>query len=803
MKKFYLLSFLLVSFSFFASAQNFWTGVAGDGLWSSGLNWTAGVPLNTDDVVLDNLHGAAGNFTVTLPGGVTTTTINTLQITPTVGNSIILHLPSTSTASPGFAITGPGDCIILNEGGILKNSSQAAVIPTIDIANSIRINNAGKYWHNTPRSATPIVDKLSLAAGTEYGIFEYDIPLAGSTAVALSGKTFGSLAFSAAGQGAAKAYLASGGFNLTVRGDFSIYNNATLNLQLTSNTFIGRHLDISGTFYYSPAVGVINRTIFFNGTTEQNISGAGTFTLGANFRNIEILANAKVFLQRDINLPETATFIINTDGSLYTGTNMLTGAGNFIQNTDALLGIGSPDGISLTPVLSGNIQTLGRNYSGLGYYEYNGTTAQITGFGLSGFAKRLIINNSANETVTLTGLLSISELLSLQKGYLATNNVVYPTLEVNATISSPNSLYQPYGETNIGWEKSFVLGQIGIDINTTAKKWAPVGKITATDTLFAPVAIHKFNTSLATYTAEYFPEAHFEIGNVTPPIDHVSSLEFWDISCDAMNTPDKDARITLSWRPRSKVGTGIPADDAQALLDLRIAHFYDDGNGLQWQLDGNNPAFTPVGDPLNYGLIAATGDYTTTFNTPAFTLASKSLFNVLPVKFLQFTAVKNNKNIAVQWQTKEEQNIIHYDIEKSLDGVTFEKTATLNAKNSILFNSYNHTDEHLQNGWNYYRLKITDAQHKSAYSKIIKVKIEENDPVIIYPNPVNNELKINLPPSSSVYTINIVNTSGQVVKRVINANSNVTINVESLIKGVYFLRIHNDLQVLTRKFTKQ
>ena len=802
MKKFYLLLFLLVNLSLFSTAQNFWTGNAGDHLWSSPTNWSLGLPQAAHNVVIDNsIEG--GSFTVIMPDILVT--VASITITPDLGNTITVTLPITNTLQPGLILNGPGDVLLINDGGIFKNSSGAVAGTPINFVNandSIVINNGGKYVHNNARAHAYLVDRLSADPGTETGIFEFDIPTPGTAPISLSARKYGTLMLSAITAGT-KTYIGSGSSDLTVRGDLIINTAVIFSPTLNSNINIAQDLVITGNFTFNPQTnGATNRSIFFNGTVNQNISGAGTFTLGANFRNMEVLANAKVFLQRNINLPVTAAFIINTDGSLYTGTNTLTGTGGFVQNDYGLLGIGSPDGITLADPL-GNVQTTTRGYNVTGKFEYNAATPQVTGNGLPPSVSDLIINNSANETITLTNPVNIDNELSLQKGFLTTTNLIAPTLRDTTTIVSPASEYLPYGASDIGWENSFVNGPLHIDINSTVKKWLPVGNVTIIDTLFAPIAIQKFNNTLATYTATYFPEAHFQVGNVDfGPLHHVSSLEYWDIDCNVLPSPDKDARLTLSWRPYSKVGNGVPANDAQALLDLTIAHFYDDGNGTKWRMDGNVHTYASNGTPKDYGLITASGDLTTTFTTAAFTLGTKSPFNILPVRFLEFNAREEGKNIAVQWSTKEEQGLDYYDVEKSIDGITFKKIATVQALNNYLLNNYNITDAHPSNGKNFYRLKITDAQHKSTFSKIVKVDFGKNNPVIIYPNPVSSELRINIPASSSIYTINIVNTNGQIIKQFRSTAQNLVLNVTSLSKGMYFLHIHNDLQTFTQKFTK-
>ncbi len=229
----YLISLCCAGNSFAAIIT--WDGGGGDGLWATAANWVGNiVPGPGDDVILDNAVVLA-TYTVTLPGGAVTTTVSTLTITPSAANNITLTLPNSNTANPGLSVTGMGDGLVLNNGAVLKNSSLAIAGSGVSITNSFRINNGGHYIHNTGRGNAAIVSQLSIAAGTELGEFEFDIPdLGGSYILSLSGRTFGSLTLSGL-SGTNITYIGSGSMILTVRGNLRIANTARLSISLSAD----------------------------------------------------------------------------------------------------------------------------------------------------------------------------------------------------------------------------------------------------------------------------------------------------------------------------------------------------------------------------------------------------------------------------------------------------------------------------------------------------------------------------------------------------------------------------------------
>src|SRR5688572_18964389 len=76
-----------------AYSQLRWDGGGGDGQWTTVTNWAGDIlPSSIDSVLLDNSL-VTGNYTVVLPAGMQTVTLQSLVIQPLVGNSIELILP--------------------------------------------------------------------------------------------------------------------------------------------------------------------------------------------------------------------------------------------------------------------------------------------------------------------------------------------------------------------------------------------------------------------------------------------------------------------------------------------------------------------------------------------------------------------------------------------------------------------------------------------------------------------------------------------------------------------------------------
>ena len=74
--------------------------------------------------------------------------------------------------------------------------------------------------------------------------------------------------------------------------------------------------------------------------------------------------------------------------------------------------------------------------------------------------------------------------------------------------------------------------------------------------------------------------------------------------------------------------------------------------------------------------------------------------------------------------------------------------------------------------------------------------------ILVYPNLAQKELKIILP-SRSITGISLVNSGGQVVKQVRTDQLSLTIDIEMLSPGLYFVYFRDSRQAIVQRFYKQ
>jgi hypothetical protein len=117
--------------------------------------------------------------------------------------------------------------------------------------------------------------------------------------------------------------------------------------------------------------------------------------------------------------------------------------------------------------------------------------------------------------------------------------------------------------------------------------------------------------------------------------------------------------------------------------------------------------------------------------------------SVLPLEMLRFDAEKKGKDVVLNWQTANENNTSHFDVQRSTDGKQFVKIAKVKSQNQRASNNYDFTDKNLPSATLYYRLEQFDTDGKSTFSPIRTIEKSDKFYYEMSPNPTRDVLTIN------------------------------------------------------------
>lgn len=194
---------------------------------------------------------------------------------------------------------------------------------------------------------------------------------------------------------------------------------------------------------------------------------------------------------------------------------------------------------------------------------------------------------------------------------------------------------------------------------------------------------------------------------------------------------------------------------------------------------------------------------------------SISDFNApLPVTLTAFTAKAiNNTDVELKWATASETNNKGFEVERSIDGVTFKNVGFVKgAEQSKTVKQYRFIDANAftQNTTLYYRLKQVDFSGRFTTSDMVQVSINSllNNNVVVYPNPFNSSFRVNINATQTTEAeMDIVNLHGVLMHKAkinLNQGSNI-VPVNALANaavGIYFIRLNIAGETRTLKLVK-
>jgi hypothetical protein len=221
-------------------------------------------------------------------------------------------------------------------------------------------------------------------------------------------------------------------------------------------------------------------------------------------------------------------------------------------------------------------------------------------------------------------------------------------------------------------------------------------------------------------------------------------------------------------------------------------------------------AYIPLSATLydDIGTLAGVTDYSTT-TSDHYPIMTRYLFGgVLPVNLVSFTAVKQGLNSKLNWSTAQETNSREFIIERSSDGTGFIEIGRVAAAgNSSSVINYEWTDTRPLKGRNYYRLRQVDLNNQGVLSRVASVLFNKNGIISIYPNPASRSVEILTDIASpAAVTAQLIDMNGKVVKiqnENISAGQVMVMNLESVTKGLYVLKIMYSNTVVTEKLMIQ
>ena len=180
----------------------------------------------------------------------------------------------------------------------------------------------------------------------------------------------------------------------------------------------------------------------------------------------------------------------------------------------------------------------------------------------------------------------------------------------------------------------------------------------------------------------------------------------------------------------------------------------------------------------------------------------------LPVKLLSFNAEKANQAVQFSWTTTAEVNNKEFGVQRSETGEKWNDIAVVKGQgNSNGIHTYKAEDLMPLPGVSYYRLRQTDNDGASVYSKVKLIDFSgaAMEAMRVYPNPASGRLNVIANTFDGKVGYTIIGTDGRQVGSGMlqNTISATGINISNLKAGMYILKLQNEKNTKTIKFMVQ
>lgn len=175
---------------------------------------------------------------------------------------------------------------------------------------------------------------------------------------------------------------------------------------------------------------------------------------------------------------------------------------------------------------------------------------------------------------------------------------------------------------------------------------------------------------------------------------------------------------------------------------------------------------------------------------------------VLPIEFTSFRAEPDETVVRVDWEIQDQENALHYTVERSVDGIEWEQVAVVNAEEGMgTTHSYTVIDTDPVIGKSYYQVKMTMDDGHWGYSPVDDVELKGD--LTVYPVPAHDVVFVQAN-GIAPQAIFVHDASGRRVEvETCSTNGITALRIADLTPGIYSVTCVRNNTPDTRTFIKQ
>jgi len=171
--------------------------------------------------------------------------------------------------------------------------------------------------------------------------------------------------------------------------------------------------------------------------------------------------------------------------------------------------------------------------------------------------------------------------------------------------------------------------------------------------------------------------------------------------------------------------------------------------------------------------------------------------------------LNNNDIVKLDWQVLNNQELQFFEIERSYDGINFERIDRVKSTSESTEASYSYNDDasKIFSKFVFYRIKLVDVNSEVSYSNIVNVRLPSSvgkTKVSIVPNPVRDVMNLQIfARTSREIRIDFFDQSGRLVSsNKFEQKGRSIISLDDLAnkpRGIYFALVYVDSEIFRQK----
>lgn len=197
------------------------------------------------------------------------------------------------------------------------------------------------------------------------------------------------------------------------------------------------------------------------------------------------------------------------------------------------------------------------------------------------------------------------------------------------------------------------------------------------------------------------------------------------------------------------------------------------------------------------------------YNINGCLLGAKISFIVAADAFALQASLYNQHQVHVNWQTTNERNVSHFELERSIDGIHFLTIQQIASQgNNPISNLYSlYDDVSNLKSTIYYRIKMVDIDGQINYSNTVFVYLNSLEKQQVFPTLFSTKITVAGLKKENAYTIQLTDIYGRIAYNSMQESTNlgqvVLTQIDHLAKGNYILICQDEDGIVVReKVTK-